>query len=152
MTRPGAAEKVDVLVVDDDEAVRSSFAEILRQNGMSTAEAADGLGALEHLAASQVGIVVLDVCMPKLSGLQLLDLLDEPPPVVLVTGEVHNDEITSRQQKITWFLTKPVAPRELVVIVARCLRESRRANQLEGERSGDPLAPGAECPTPVGEE
>lgn len=132
MTQRDAVETVDVLVVDDDEAVRTSLAEILRRNGMSTAEAGDGLDALEHLESSQVGVVVLDVRMPRLDGLQLLDLLDDPPPIVLVTGELRGEEIISREAKIAWFVKKPVAPLELVAIVTRCLRTNGRPKAGEG--------------------
>ena len=128
MTQRGVLKVVDVLVVDDDEAVRSSLAEILRRNGMSTAEAADGLDALEHLETSQVGVVVLDVRMSRLDGLQLLDRLDDPPPIVLVTGEPCDEEIMAKEPKIASFLQKPVAPLELVAIVARCLRTKKRSN------------------------
>jgi CheY-like chemotaxis protein len=128
MARRGVLEVVDVLVVDDDEAVRSSLAEILRWNGMSTAEAVDGLDALAHLETSQVGVVVLDVRMPRLGGLQLLDRLDDPPPVVLVTGELRDEEINARESKIASFLKKPVAPLELVATVGRCLRTKKRSD------------------------
>ena len=90
---PTSVGAVDVLVVDDDEAVRSSVADILRAEGMSVLEAANGFEALDHLQFSQVAVVVLDVQMSGLSGPELLDRLDDPPLVVLVTAQSFGDEI-----------------------------------------------------------
>jgi DNA-binding NtrC family response regulator len=112
---------VDVLVVDDYESDRSSVADIFRGEGMRVAEAADGLEALDLLESSRVGVMVLDVNMPHLSGPELLALLDDPPLVVLVTEGPYDDEVLAQRGKITWFLKKPVPPRELITIVARCL-------------------------------
>ena len=112
---------VDVLVVDDYEADRSSVADILRGEGMSVGEAADGLEALDWLKSSHVGVMVLDVHMPRLSGPALLSRLDDPPLVVLVTADPYDDEVLAQGSKIAWFFKKPAPPRELVTTVARCL-------------------------------
>lgn len=111
---------VDVLVVEDDAAVRSSMAAILRGEGMQVLEAADGLEALALLRVAPVGVLVLDVRMPRLSGPELLDRLDEPPHVVVVTAGPY-DEVLAHSSKVTWFLKKPVEPQELITIVGRCL-------------------------------
>jgi len=120
-TDPESTGAVDVLVVDDDDALRSSVADILRGEGMSVSEAIDGLEALDQLESFRVGVMVLDVNMPRLSGPELLARLDDPPLVVLVTAGVYDDEVLAQQRKITWFLKKPVPPRELITIVAKCL-------------------------------
>lgn len=117
----GIIGDVDVLVVDDYEDERSSVADILRSEGMSVAEAVDGLEAFDRLESLRVGVMVLDVNMPRLSGLELLARLDDPPPVVLVTAGAYDDDVLAQRHKITWFLKKPVPPRELITIVARCL-------------------------------
>ncbi|MDE3086318.1 MAG: response regulator [Acidobacteriota bacterium] len=117
-----ATRVVDVLVVDDDESARSSFAEVLRSAGLSVGEAGDGIEGLAYLMEVTARTIVLDVRMPNLDGPHFLDHLDDPPPVVLVTGAFYDDEVMARGSKVTWFLKKPVSPEELVTIVMRCLR------------------------------
>jgi len=121
VTKPDLVGDVDVLVVDDDEALRSSVADILRGEGMNVLEAVDGLDALDLLTSSRVGVMVLDVNMPRLTGPELLACLADPPLVVLLTASPYDDEVLAQGPKITWFLKKPVLPRELITIVARCL-------------------------------
>ena len=115
----GATQGDSVLVVDDDEDVRSSFAEILRTAGYSVVEARDGFEALEHLRSSPVAALVLDILMPRLSGLELLDRLDDPPPVLLLTARDYDVYVTGRRSKVYMYLQKPVPPRELLRAVAR---------------------------------
>lgn len=113
----GPPTLVDVLVVDDDEAVRESLAEIISLAGYSTATACDGCEAFEVLSATIVRAMVLDVRMPCLDGLALLDLLEEPPPVILLTAAtVEGADPT--MAKVTWYLQKPVPPAHLLDLVA----------------------------------
>lgn len=124
-THGPAARVVDVLVVDDDASARSSFAEVLRSAGLSVGEAGDGIEGLAYLREVTARTIVLDVRMPNLDGPHFLDHLDDPPPVVLVTGAFYDDDVMARGAKVTWFLKKPVSPQELVTIVMRCLRRCR---------------------------
>ena len=115
------ADKLDVLLVEDDEPVRTSFAEILREARYTVVEAADSQAALELLNTADVRTVVLDVYLPTRSGLWLLDQLDDPPPVVLVTGHPYDPEVMRRRDKVFLYLQKPIHPPELLVGVARAV-------------------------------
>jgi CheY-like chemotaxis protein len=108
-----------VLVVDDDGDVRRSCAEVLRTAGYRVVEAEHGLAALEHLKSSDVGAVVLDVFMPGLDGLSVLDEIENPPPVVLLTAHVYDDEVIARRSKVSLYVQKPIAPLALLEVVAR---------------------------------
>jgi two-component system chemotaxis response regulator CheY len=85
----------DVLVVDDSAAIRKIMQRVLRQTGMSIRnihEAGDGLEAIEMLKGLSVDLVLTDINMPKMDGLQLLAALKVSPdwrdiPVVMVTTE-----------------------------------------------------------------
>ncbi len=77
---------VDVLVVDDDEAVRSTSAGILRTSGYTVAAASDGDVALRLLEQQSVGVVLLDMRMPRCDGLSVLEALNPPQLVVLVSA------------------------------------------------------------------
>jgi DNA-binding response OmpR family regulator len=110
-----------VLVVDDDEAVRTSFANVLRVAGFDVVEMPDGTGALELIRAQDVAAVLLDVGLPDLDGLSMLDCLDDPPPVVLATAHPYNDEVIRRRDKVFSFIMKPVPPDTLIAKVAEAV-------------------------------
>lgn len=68
--------------------------------------------------------MALDVFMPVLDGLRLLDRLDDPPPVVLVTAHSYDEEIMARRDKVFMYIQKPLAPRHLIEAVASALTTS----------------------------
>jgi two-component system, chemotaxis family, chemotaxis protein CheY len=85
----------DVLVVDDSAAIRKILTRVLRQTGMAIQtihEAGDGQEALAVMALHRVDLVLSDINMPKMDGLQLLASLKASPqwqkvPVVMITTE-----------------------------------------------------------------
>ena len=85
----------DVLVVDDSAAIRKILTRVLRQTGMAIQnvyEAGDGQDALAMMAQHRVDLVLSDINMPKMDGLQLLAALKASPqwrniPVVMITTE-----------------------------------------------------------------
>lgn len=85
----------DILVVDDSAAIRKILQRVLRQTGMPIGaihEAGDGEEALKMLKAQTVSMVLTDINMPKMDGLQLLAALKAAPewsgiPVVMITTE-----------------------------------------------------------------
>ena len=129
-----------VLVVDDDESVRSSFAGVLRAAGFEVIEAADGFIALETLRATRVAAVVLDLRMPVLDGFTLLDRLDDPPPIILATVRGYDGEITRRRDKVFRYLQKPVPPETLITMVAEAVTASRPKDRHEAT----PMATGSQ--------
>jgi CheY-like chemotaxis protein len=89
-----------VLVVEDDGVVRNLLVEYLTEHGeLDVDSARDGADALHHLATARYDVVVLDVLMPHMSGIDVLDSLDvlardsartamaHPPAVVVITSE-----------------------------------------------------------------
>jgi CheY-like chemotaxis protein len=110
-----------VLVVDDDSDVRRSCAEVLRTAGYQVVEAENGLAALEHLKSSEVDAVLLDIFMPGLDGLSMLDDIEDPPPVALLTAHVYDEEIMTRRSKVAMYIQKPIAPLALLEALAQML-------------------------------
>jgi two-component system, chemotaxis family, chemotaxis protein CheY len=109
----------NVLVVDDEEAVRTSVAAILRGVGYRVMEAEDGERALQMLDDHDVQVVVLDIRMPRLDGIGVLDALEEPPAVVLMSAHRLAAEERARvAPKVVSILEKPVPPRRLLDEVA----------------------------------
>jgi DNA-binding response OmpR family regulator len=117
-----------VLVVDDDETVRDVVRRYLEVAGFHVDVAGDGAAALELFAAQPADLVVLDVMMPGMSGLEVCRRLrsQSEVPVVMLTalGEEEN-RIAGLQLGADDYVTKPFSPRELALRVASVLRRAR---------------------------
>lgn len=119
MSEEPATRVVDVLVVDDDDAVRASVTEILRASGFSVEVAEDGDVALDLLDRLDVGVMLLDLRMPGRDGISVIDALDDPPPIVLISAFRLDSDVRNRVgAKVATFLQKPVSPHRLLPIVA----------------------------------
>jgi DNA-binding response OmpR family regulator len=123
-----------VLVVDDEPVVRDVVARYLRRDGYDTLEAADGEAAKGILETSDPSLVVLDVMLPGLDGLELCRWIRSTcdTPVVLLTalGE-EGDRIAGLELGADDYVTKPFSPRELVIRVGNVLRRSRGSDDAE---------------------
>jgi CheY-like chemotaxis protein len=105
----------DVLVADDEEPVRTSVAEILRSAGYSVVEAVDGQDALDVLESGSVSVLLLDIRMPRRTGIEVLQALDSPPNVILMSAyRFEGEDKRSVGHKVFSHLMKPVAPRQLL--------------------------------------
>ena len=105
----------DVLVVDDEEPVRTSVAQILRSAGYSVAEAADGQDALDMLESGRVTVLLLDIRMPRRTGIEVLQALESPPNVILMSAyRFEGEDKRSVGHKVFSHLMKPVAPQQLL--------------------------------------
>jgi len=111
--------EVTVLVVDDNDDIRSSTSDILRTVGYTVFEAADGEDALSLLTTKRFDAMVLDLKMPRRDGASLLSALSEPPTVVVVSAFELDDETRHRAgSTIVAHLSKPVPPQQLLDAVA----------------------------------
>lgn len=114
--------EIDVLVVDDDEGVRESGAEILRAAGLSVAEAEDGEVALEMLREIHPRVILLDLRMPRRDGLSLIASLEGRTPIMVMSGSLVDDEVRERLRgQVSEILLKPVPPLVLMEkVTAAC--------------------------------
>ena len=117
-----------ILVVDDEDVVRDVIVRYLRHDGFETLEASDGASAREIIETNHPHLVVLDVMIPEVSGLDLCRWIRERGdlPVILVTarGE-ESDRITGTSSLgADDDVVKPFSPRELVVRVKSILRRT----------------------------
>jgi DNA-binding response OmpR family regulator len=142
--RSGSAS---VLVVDDEPLVREVVARYLERDGMRVTQVADGEAAMRWLENNQPTLVVLDVMLPGVDGLQILRTLREGGgvPVILLTALAEEvDRIVGLELGADDYVVKPFSPRELAIRVRNLLRrsqpiESRDAVRLDfGELSIDP--------------
>lgn len=107
-----------ILVVDDEPAVRNLTVEILRRHGYRPEGVASAAIALSRLAEEQFDLIVSDVVMPEMTGVELLDelrALDYRIPVVLMTGGSPEPERTSKAVSLgaTGLVYKPFSHDEL---------------------------------------
>jgi len=135
-----------VLVVDDDAAVRQLTTRALRRAGFEVLEAADGRTALGMIDAGNIGVVVLDVGMPGMSGTEVVEALRRQPetatlPILLMTGSGGDQSvIEGLAAGADDFLAKPVRLDELVARVQAHLRNKaawseRIADELQARRN-----------------
>ena len=116
-----------VLVVDDDSTVREVVVDYLRNAGHDVHEASDGAGALEAVQQVATDLVVLDVMMPGIDGLEVCRRLRQHSdvPVVLLTAlGSEQDRVVGLEIGADDYVTKPFSPRELVLRVDSILRRS----------------------------
>ena len=124
------AMPVRLLTVDDEEAIRGGVAAYFEDSGYLVSEASDGLAALELIRQSQPDIVITDLRMPRMDGLELIDAVTaefENLPIVVLSGTgVLADAIDALRRGAWDYLTKPIQDlAELEIIVQRSLERAR---------------------------
>jgi len=113
-----AQRQTTVLLIDDDDAVRWTTAEILRDANHLVVEAADGTDGLERLQDSPIDVVVLDLSMPGTDGYGFLAAVDLPPPVIVVSAFIDDEMDPRFGSKVFGFIRKPAPPTRLLAMVA----------------------------------
>lgn len=132
--------RTHVLVVDDDDAVRHLLVEVLKENAeLQVDSARDGVDALHHVSTQRYDLVILDVMMPHMTGIDFLDSLQalssdpsvqslrDLPSVVVITSatpeQIPGGEIEERfPSMVRDVLRKPLQSGQLRECIARCLR------------------------------
>lgn len=120
-----------VLVVDDDESTRAAFTAILTSLGHLVFAAHDGAVALESLRVALPDVVITDVEMPSLNGIELCRAIRKEPPFQhLPVVAVSSAELDGRPEAGLFdvCLRKPISPQQLVVAVSIFLRPEPRGN------------------------
>jgi len=115
-----------ILVVDDEPTIAEVVGRYLDRAGYSTRSVGDGKQALELARAEPPDLVVLDLMLPGIGGLELLRRLRERVPVVILTAKDHPSErITGLHLGADDYVVKPFSPAELVARVDAVLRRAR---------------------------
>lgn len=123
-----------VLIVDDEEYVRDSLAEVLRAEGYETRTAASVAQALDVVKEDLPRVVLTDLRMPNASGIDLLQELRAigcEAPVIMITGVGSIAEAVSAMKAGAFdFLQKPIAPEQLVVQIERAATHARLVEEV----------------------
>jgi DNA-binding NtrC family response regulator len=132
------SEAVRILVVDDEEIVRESLSGWLRKDGYSVESISDGRGAIDALRAGRAAIVLLDLKMPGMDGLQVLEEARRLRPetvFVLMTAYATVDTAVAAMKLGAYdYLVKPFDPEELSVLVQRIVSQQALVQENESLR------------------
>jgi len=119
----------NILVVEDDRAQRESLQEILQQEGYEVETAPDGETGLQRLQEQGFDLVLTDMALPGLSGLDILKFLIQRQPhclCIIITGYATvKNSVDAMRQGAYDYLPKPVDPQELRLVVHRALEHQR---------------------------
>ena len=112
-----------ILVVDDSETVRQVLQLTLVNAGFDVVEAEDGLAALDRLACNSVDMIITDLNMPNMDGLDLIKKVREDgahrftPIVMLTTESAKNKKQAGREAGASGWIVKPFKPEQLLKVV-----------------------------------
>ena len=135
----GAGRKI--LIVDDEVRMRRVIADYLRIKGYETAEAADGVEALEKFSAENPDLVLLDVMLPDIDGFELLRTIRSShtyPVIMLTARDAQQDKIEGLSLGADDYVVKPFEPKELIARIRAVLRRS--ADSVDEKADEDELS------------
>src|SRR2546430_15077386 len=127
-----------ILLVDDEAAVRKLLASPLERDGYSVVQAADGEEALRQFADQPVDLVVLDIMLPRLDGLEVCKRLratSTVPIIMLTARDDELDKVIGLELGADDYITKPFSIREFRSRVRALLRRARASHPGAGETS-----------------
>lgn len=136
--------KARILVVDDEPSIGEVVSLYLAQEGYEVKVVRDGLAALQALASAPPDLVVLDLMLPKVDGLEITRRLraeGHTPIIMLTARKEETDRIVGLEMGADDYVVKPFSPRELVSRVKAVLR--RTQNAMIQETSTAPISFGA---------
>jgi two-component system alkaline phosphatase synthesis response regulator PhoP len=144
-----------VLVVDDDPKVCETLDRYLAHAGYSTASALDGARALELARTFAPDLIVLDLMLPRVDGLEVCRTLraaSQVPVIMLTAKSTERDKLAGLEIGADDYLTKPFSPRELVARVEAVLRRSAKEAPTRLVVAGALTIDPDRCDVKVGDE
>ena len=126
-----------ILIVDDDPHIRQVLSFALGKAGMQTSEASDGESALGAIAAQRPDLVVLDINMPRMNGLDVCRKLrtsDDLPILFLSSRDDEIDRVLGLELGGDDYVVKPFSPREVVARVSAILKRGGRQLEQAGSQ------------------
>ncbi|MCQ2492816.1 MAG: response regulator transcription factor [Lachnospiraceae bacterium] len=128
-------EEIKILVVDDEARMRKLVGDFLKKSGYLVLEAGDGEEAEDiFFSDHKIGLVILDVMMPKLDGWEVLKNIRQVSdvPVIMLTARTQEqDELLGFKLGVDEYVTKPFSPKVLVARVEAILRRSGQITEDE---------------------
>ncbi|HQU71511.1 MAG TPA: response regulator [Calditrichia bacterium] len=117
-----------VMTVDDSSSIRQMVSLTLSQAGYTMVQASDGVDALNKLSQNRVDMIITDIHMPNMNGIQLIQKvrananLRFVPIVALTTESQAEKKMAAKQAGATGWIIKPFSPDQLLAVVKKVLR------------------------------
>jgi DNA-binding NtrC family response regulator len=131
------ASKLSVLVIDDDQDIREYLQDFLGSEGFDVSTLADPSEAVERIRDEVFHLVVLDLMMPKVSGIDLLAqirAIDDDIAVIILTGYPSLETASaSIQHEVSAYIHKPFTPAEFREVIARIAKKKGLVLRREDE-------------------
>src|SRR6266478_2208474 len=124
-----------VLIIEDERDVVDLLALNLRKAGFTTSTAPDGAAGLEKARREKPALIILDLMLPKMPGLEVCKILKSDPgtrqvPIMMLTAKAEEiDRIVGLEFGADDYVTKPFSPREVVLRIRAILRRGERADE-----------------------
>ena len=117
-----------ILVVDDDLHIREALAQLLAMWGYESETAADGVEALEKIDSQAPDVVIADLYMPRMGGMDLVEILHISAPdmsCIVITADGSAEKVAQAARLgVVYFLEKPINPQLLQADLHKCLEHS----------------------------
>lgn len=127
-------EQPSILIIDDDPGLRKTLADILRLQGYETLTAADGARGLEVLHEKKVNLVLLDLGLPDIPGLDVLARIKTDSPlteVIVLTGQATIDSAVEATNRGAFsYLVKPYEPGQLLNHIRRAIEKQQAEEEI----------------------
>ena len=136
---------VRILLVDDEQSIQTLLSYPLRKDGYEVVHASDGQEALDRFAEQSFDLVVLDVMMPRLDGLEVCRRLraDSAVPIIMLTAKGEEiDKVLGLELGADDYITKPFSMREFRSRVKAALRRAEMARAAGTEDVEEPIVVG----------
>jgi DNA-binding response OmpR family regulator len=135
----GVVETKRILVVDDEAKIVEVLAQYLVDEGFAVSQAYDGVSAVESFRTERPALVILDLKLPGLSGLEAFRQMraEANIPVIMLTSRTDEvDRVLGLELGADDYITKPFSPREVVARVKTVLRRTAQGQATEGNGAG----------------
>ena len=120
-------ENVSILIVDDESAVRNSLCDWFKKDGYDADKAEDAADALKKFSTKSFDIVLLDIMMPNIDGMELQKRIKRIDPsiiVIMITAYASVDTAVEALKEGAFdYVTKPIDPDDLSRLVARAVEQ-----------------------------
>ena len=124
-----------ILVADDDRTTRLLLSETLRAQKFTIVSVEDGVAALKKINASKFDLVLLDIWMPKMNGLEVLKKIrnkkDRPKVIVITSDDAPETLLSAIREEAYQYIAKPIEPRALVSLVRETLAKKAEVAPIE---------------------
>src|ERR1700675_880419 len=129
-----------ILVVEDEPTLRETLVEALEADGFRVTSAGDGRVALERFRADRPDLVLLDLMLPEISGIDVCRIIraESPVPIIMLTARGSEvDKVVGLELGADDYVVKPFAAAEVIARIRSVLRRTRQREPAERVSAGD---------------